>query len=85
LSRAIGVGKKVAERVVVDLKNKVGMLSSNDATSFLQVDAVGDNDEAVQALMALGYTLTDAKLALHDIDKNLTLQERVSVVLKGNK
>lgn len=83
LSRAVGVGKKVAERVVVDLKSKVGLLASHDATSFLHEDSVSDNDEAVQALTALGYSLSDAKQALASIDKNLSLAERVSMVLKG--
>lgn len=83
LSRAVGVGKKVAERVVVDLKNKVGLLASEDATSFLQADGVDDNDDAVQALIALGYTVADAKLALSTVDKKLNLSERVSHVLKG--
>lgn len=83
LSRAAGVGKKVAERVVVDLKSKMGLLASDDATSFLQAEGIGDNDEAVQALTALGYTLADAKLALSTVDKSLTLSERVSHVLKG--
>lgn len=84
LSRAVGVGKKVAERVVVDLKSKVGLLASDDATSFLQTEGIGDNDEAVQALMALGYTLADAKSALSVVDKELSLAQRVSRVLKGS-
>lgn len=85
LSRANGVGKKVAERVVVDLKNKVGMIASADATDFLQDDVIGENDEAVQALVALGYSLSDAKLALQHVDKQLDLHSRVSAVLKGGK
>jgi holliday junction DNA helicase RuvA len=57
LSRAQGVGKKVAERVVVDLKNKVGLLAAADATDFLRSDEIDERDEAVQALMSLGYSL----------------------------
>lgn len=85
LAQANGVGKKVAERVVVDLKNKVGLLASGGATDFLREDVVSDNDEAVQALVALGYTMSDAKQALQTIDTSLDLQTRVSTVLRGGK
>ncbi len=84
LSRASGVGKKVAERVVVDLKNKVGLIAADDATGFLSEASISDNDEAVQALTALGYSLTDAKVALAKVDKELPLADRISKVLKGD-
>jgi holliday junction DNA helicase RuvA len=83
LSRAQGVGKKVAERVVVDLKSKMGLIASGDATDFLQGDLIGDNDEAVQALTALGYSLADAKTALANIDKSLPTEARLKQVLRG--
>lgn len=83
LSRANGVGKKVAERVVVDLKNKVGLLASQDATDFLKDDTLADRDDAVQALVALGYSLIDAKFALSDVDRTLPLDTRVKQALKG--
>lgn len=83
LSRASGVGKKVAERVVVDLKNKVGMLESADATSFLRDDTLSDSDEAVLALMALGYSVIDAKFALSSVDKDLPTEKRVKEALRG--
>lgn len=85
ISRAVGVGKKVAERIVVDLKNKVGMLVSDNATDFLYGTEVSDGDDAVQALVALGYSLSDAKQALKEIDSNLDLESRVSLVLKGGR
>lgn len=83
LSRATGVGKKVAERVVVDLKNKVGMLTSESATEFLYNSPVVDSDEAVLALVALGYQLNDARLALQKVPLELSIEERVSYVLRG--
>ncbi len=83
LSSATGVGKKVAERVIVDLKNKVGLDTSASATNFLAEAAIGDADEAVQALVALGYSPVDAKEALAKIDPSLSLEGRVSAVLRG--
>ena len=83
LSRAAGVGRKVAERIVVDLKNKVGLLASDDATDFLRDDSISDRDEAVQALVALGYSLIDAKFALSSVDSDLSVEKRVKEALKG--
>lgn len=80
ISAAQGVGKKVAERVVVDLKNKVGLQASDDATDFL--GDVATTDEAVEALVALGYAAQDAALLLRDIDSALSTGERVKQALK---
>ncbi len=71
ISSASGVGKKVAERVIVDLKNKVGLIASDDATSFLQEGGVVDSDEALQALMGLGYSREDAATVLSKIEASL--------------
>ncbi len=83
LSSAQGVGKKVAERVVVDLKNKVGRLTSDDATSFLREDVIDESDDAVQALVMLGYSVIDAKFALSSVDPDLSLEKKVKEALKG--
>jgi holliday junction DNA helicase RuvA len=83
ISRAAGVGKKVAERVVVDLKSKVGLIAAADATDFLYGDSVGDGDEAVQALVSLGYTVQDAKVVLSTVDTSLSLNQRVAAALKA--
>lgn len=80
ISAAKGVGKKVAERAVVDLKNKVGLEASDGAVDFLS-DA-NTSDEAVEALSALGYSTQDAVEILRGIDSNLPTGERVKQALK---
>lgn len=85
ISSASGVGKKVAERVVVDLKNKVGLVASEDATAFLQDGGIADSDEALQALVGLGYSREDAAEVLSKIDPNLPTAERVKQSLREGR
>ena len=80
ISAAKGVGKKVAERAVVDLKNKVGLQASDSATDFLS--EAGATDEALQALTALGHSAQDAALLLRGVDPNLPTNERVKQALR---
>ena len=82
ISQASGVGKRVAERVVVDLKDKVGLASDENATDFLTT-AANPNDEALQALVALGYSVNDAAEALKKIDDNLPVEDRIKAALKS--
>jgi Holliday junction DNA helicase RuvA len=81
ISQASGVGKRVAERVVVDLKDKVGLASSGDATDFLTTVA-DSRDEALQGLVALGYSVNDAADALKKVDTKLPAEERIKQALK---
>ena len=83
ISAAKGVGKKVAERAVVDLKNKVGLVASDSAVDFL--NDTSTNDEAVEALSALGYSPQDAVEILRGIDAELPTTERIKLALKGRK
>lgn len=84
IQSASGVGKRLAERVVVDLKDKVGMTASDDATTFLQTPGGGE-DEALQALLALGFSLQDAGLALKNVDPALPVEDRVKQALKAKQ
>lgn len=83
ISAAKGVGKKVAERAVVDLKNKVGLVASESAVDFLGDAAT--TDEAVEALVALGYSAQDAAELLRGVDTTLPTGERIKIALKGKK
>ena len=84
IQRAPGVGKRVAERVIIDLKDKVGLISSVDEKSLLSSEDILMQDEAVQALVALGYQVSDAAKVLEKIDKKLDVQERIRLALKSN-
>lgn len=83
ISQASGVGKRVAERVIVDLKDKVGLATSENATDFLSTPAANMQDEAVQALVALGYSVQDAAEALKNVDTGLPTAERIKLSLKN--
>lgn len=86
ISQANGVGKRLAERVVVELKNKVGLVAVDlAATGLLQSDDSLMKDEAVEALVALGYSPQDAIKALQNIDIKLSTEERLTQALRGTK
>ncbi len=82
LQSAPGVGKRVAERLVVDLKDKVGVVATGIMEALLKSSNV-QHDEAAQALIALGYNVSDAAQALADIDESLSTEERVKQALKS--
>lgn len=82
ISKASGVGKKSAERVIVDLRDKVGIPSHYGATTTKYTTAEDANDEALDALMALGFSLKEASLALEKVDKSFPTEERIKLALK---
>lgn len=82
IAKASGVGKRIAERVVVDLTDKVGLaVQSNRAAPSLS-QQTQHTDEALEALMALGYTLGDATRALENVSIELSTADRVTTALK---
>lgn len=83
IQTAKGVGKRAAEQIVVELRDKVGLVSSSDAENIVNRGGVDKLDDAVQALVALGYQQVDAVLALEGVDKKLPTEERVKQALKG--
>ena len=82
VQKAAGVGKKTAERVVVDLSDKVGLPTHYGRADMPVQVELNTSDEALEALMALGYTLADATKALENIDVNLPTAQRVTEALK---
>lgn len=85
LQTAKGVGKRAAEQVVVELRDKMGVLVGAGAEQVVGRSGVDASDEAIQALVALGYTDADAQTALDQIDRDLPTEERIRLALKGEK
>lgn len=71
-----GIGKKTAERIVLELKEKLGTAVAATGAPA-QADLV-----ARDALVELGFTLTDAERALAGVDPELSPEERVRLALK---
>lgn len=84
LSRLKGVGKKTAERVIVELRDKVGVTQAWAATANttnLTAEQQTQND-ALLALITLGYKQADALKALQASGNNGTVSDRVREALK---
>lgn len=83
IQTAKGVGKRAAEQIVVELRDKVGLISTEGAENVVGRPGVNTQDEAVEALISLGYSPQDATLALKNVDADLPTEERVKLALRG--
>lgn len=83
LQSAKGVGKRAAEQIVVELRDKVGLGSSDLAEGIVTRPGVMSGDEALEALVSLGYSPQDAAAALKDIDTALPTEDRIKLALKA--
>lgn len=82
IAKASGVGKKSAERVIVDLRDKVGAPSRYGKAEVSEATISKEPDEALDALMALGFSLKEATAALDGVDKTLPVEERIKKALQ---
>lgn len=87
LTRSPGIGAKIAQRIVMELKDKVAKeqhISAADYTAEPTVSAAGGNAaaEAVTALCVLGFQLPQAQAALVGADPDSTVEELIKYALK---
>ncbi len=78
-----GIGKKTAERILLELKGKIKTeVASGTAEISLAADS---DDDAVLALMALGYSSSEAVKALSIVENkdNMSIEEKVMAALRG--
>lgn len=78
LTRVSGVGRKTAERVILELKNRIAELPGEDQ------GAAKADSEAIEALTSLGYTVAQSREALKSVSKDTKgVSERVRAALKN--
>ncbi len=79
LTKIPGIGKKTAERLLLELKDKLG-----DALATGGVSVANDNQsDILQALVALGYSDRDAGLALKALPADVGVSEGIKLALKA--
>jgi Holliday junction DNA helicase RuvA len=90
LTKANGIGKKTAERIVLELKDKFSVEGTSEHASATgtaiveEAGVVNGRSEAVTALIALGYTRGEATSALANVtDNSLTVEEYIKIALKN--
>ncbi len=89
IAKAQGVGSKTAARVVLELKDKIAKtfgtasMDGDDEGGFqIETAPTGTAEEAISALMVLGYTRQEAKSALAGIDPAMSLEDMITAALR---
>ena len=86
---ASGVGPKLAQRIVLELKDKVakgfvdGISLEDVAGASAQTPAAQSSSQAIAALVSLGYSQSEAALAVSKIDATLPVEEIIKMALRG--
>lgn len=83
IQKAQGIGPKVAQRVVMELKDKLKGIEINTDDMPDEIPATDNISEALSALLVLGYSESDAKKALGKQDISLDTESLIKAALKS--
>ena len=86
ITAAQGVGPKLAQRVVLELKDKIKNMDAIGGAGALPTDVnldAGNASEAISALVALGYAQADAAMVVAKTDPDASVEEMIKAALRG--
>lgn len=83
ITKAPGVGPKVAKRIVLELKDKIKKadIEVGDKAEIINEAGSDSRSEAISALLVLGYSITDAQSAVAGVDASLNVEEIIKQAL----
>lgn len=83
-SACVGIGTKIAQRIVLELKDKVGSLEVEDAdlAGIIASDVSNSKQEATAALVSLGFTTSEAAASLAKLSPDASTEQLVSEALR---
>jgi Holliday junction DNA helicase RuvA len=89
ITAANGVGPKLAQRIIMELKDKISNVSfiseegSSTSAAVKTANSMSNTAEAIAALTALGYTQTEASVAVSKLSPDLSVEELIKGALKN--
>ena len=84
LTRVPGIGKKTAERLIIEMRDRIDITSCDGNVSVTGTDAGNSVQDAISALAALGYKSADAARAVRAVnDSNASGEELIRAALKS--
>ncbi len=83
IQKAQGIGPKVAQRVVMELKDKLKGIEINTDDIPAEIPVTDNVSEALSALLVLGYSEAEAKKAISKADSSLDTESLVKAALKS--
>lgn len=82
LTKAPGVGKKTAERIILELKDRIVKIFG-DFIPDVKESIPLENDDAIEALVGLGFSAIEVKNALMNVDPSLSVDDKIKIALKN--
>lgn len=83
ITRAQGIGKKIAQRIILELKDKLAKSEQTQSGNVQMPQTAGGNvAKAIEALVVLGYTPADVSPVLANFDAGLPVEQLIAMTLK---